>query len=133
MLMLQNGKYFEISSSFKWRLGENVVLRLMECLAPTVIFYILMDTSFRLLTNLGVDNINDIVTPIRFLELFSEDILVDTIFGYTNLYSHTEKVDISSEITNEKIRLFLSMLLLSGCHKPPECKMYWDATPYTFV
>ena len=92
-----------------------------------------MDTSFRLLTNLGINNINDIVTPIRFLELFSEDIWVDMIFGYNKLYGHTEKVDISSETTNEKIRLFLSMLLLSECHKPPECKMYWDATPYTFV
>ena len=92
-----------------------------------------MDTSFRLLTNLGFDNIKDIVTPIRFLELFSEGILVDMIFGYNKLYGHTEKVDISSETTNEKIRLFLSMLLLSGCHKLPECKMYWDATPYAFV
>ena len=41
-----------------------------------------MDTSFRLLTNLVFDNIKDIVTPIRFLELFSEGILVDMIFGY---------------------------------------------------
>ena len=38
------------------------------------------------------------------------------IFGYTKLYSHREKAGISFEITNEKIRLFLSMLLLSGCH-----------------
>ena len=93
-----------------------------------------MDTFFRLLTHLGVNNINDIVTPLRLLELFFEDLLlVDMIFGYTKLYGHTEKVDISFEITNEKIRLFLSMLLLSEFHKPAEPKMYWEATPYTFV
>ena len=36
------------------------------------------------------------------------------IVGNTKLYSHIEKVDISFEITNEKIRLYLSMLLLLG-------------------
>ena len=55
------------------------------------------------------------------------------IFGYFKLYGHTENVDISFEITNEKIRLFVSKLLLSGCHKPPERKMYQETTPYTFV
>ena len=92
-----------------------------------------MDTSFYLLTHLGFNNINDIVAPLRFLELVFEDISVDMIFSYFNLYRHTEKVDISSEITDEKIRLFLSMLLLSGCHKPPESKTYWEKTPYAFV
>ena len=54
------GKYSKVSSSTKWRLGENVVLQLMICLAPTVSFDIFMDTyftSFRLLTHLGVNNI----------------------------------------------------------------------------
>ena len=49
----------------------------------------------------------------RLLELFFENILVDMIFGYTKLYGHTEKGDISFQITNEKIRLFSSMLLLN--------------------
>ena len=31
-------KYSKFSSSTEWRLGENVVLRLMECLTPTVKF-----------------------------------------------------------------------------------------------
>ena len=44
------------------------------------------------------------------------------IVGYTKLYIHREKADISFEITNEKIRLFLSMLLLSECHKLPDRK-----------
>ena len=39
---------------------------------------------------------------IRLLELFFIDVLVDMIVGYTKLYSHREKVDISYEITNEK-------------------------------
>ena len=54
------GKHSKVSSSTKWRSGENVVLRLMECLTPTVSFDIFMDNyliSFRLLTNFGVKNI----------------------------------------------------------------------------
>ena len=54
------------------------------------------------------------MTPLRLLELFFEDILVDIILGYTKLYGHTEKVEISFEVTTEKIRLFLSVLLLKG-------------------
>ena len=46
--------------------------------------------------------------------------LVDMIVGYTKLYSHIEKVDISFEITNEKIRLYLSMLLFTRYNKLPE-------------
>ena len=30
------GRYSKVSSSTEWRLGENVVLRLMEYLTPTV-------------------------------------------------------------------------------------------------
>ena len=51
------------------------------------------------------------------------------IVGYTKLYSHREKTGISFEITNEKICLFLSMLLFSGCHKLPDRKMYWETIP----
>ena len=77
--------------------------------------------------------LDDTVTPLRHLELFFDDVLVDMIFGYTKLYSHREETKVSFEITNEKIRLFLSMLPLSGCHKPPDRKMYWETTPDTFV
>ena len=73
------------------------------------------------------------MTPLRLLILFFKKVLVDMIFGSTKLYSHREKADITNEITNEKIRLFLSMLLLSGCHKLPDRNMYWEATPDTFV
>ena len=50
----------EVSLTTIWRLGENVVLRLIECLIPSVSFDIFMDnyfTSFCLLTHLGVNNI----------------------------------------------------------------------------
>ena len=53
-LMLQNGQ----TTSTKWRLGENVVLRLMECLTPTVgfdIFTVHYFTSFRIFNHLGVN------------------------------------------------------------------------------
>ena len=55
----------------------------------------------------------DIVTFLRLLKLFFGNILVDMVVGYTKLYSHREKTGISFEITYEKIRLFLSTLLLS--------------------
>ena len=43
-----------------------------------------------------------------------------------------EKAGIYFEITNEKNRLFLSVLLLAGYHTLPEHKMYWEAIPNTF-
>ena len=64
------------------------------------------------------------MTLLRLLKLFFDDVLVDMIF---------EKADINFEITNEKIHLFSSMLLLSGCHKLPDRKVYGEATPDTFV
>ena len=76
--------------------------------------------------------LDDIVTPLRLLELFF-DVLNDMILGYTKLYNHREKAEISFEITNEKICLFLSMLLLSGCHNLPDRKMDRKTTPDTFV
>ena len=57
--------------------------------------------------------LGNIVTLLRFLKLFFDDILVDMIFGYTKLYNHREKADISFDTTNERIWLFLSMLPLS--------------------
>ena len=55
------------------------------------------------------------------------------IVGYTKLYSYRENAEISFEITNEKIRLFLNMLLLSGYHKLPDCIICWETIPATFV
>ena len=60
-----------------------------------------------------LDNIVAPLSPLSLLQ-FSDDILVDTIVGYTKLYSHREKTYISFETTNEKSCLFLSILLLSG-------------------
>ena len=73
--------------------------------------------------------LDDTMTSLRLLEIFFNDM----IFGYTKLYSHREKADISFEITDEKIRSFLSMLLLSACHKLPDRKMYWKVIPDTLV
>ena len=46
---------------------------------------------------------------------------------------HREKAEISFEIINEKICLFLRMVLVSRCHNLPDRKMYWETTPDTFV
>ena len=73
------------------------------------------------------------MTPLRLLELFYDDVLVDMTVGYTKLYNHKAIVYISFEITNEEILLFLSMQLLSGCHKLPDRKIYLERTPKTFV
>ena len=48
-----------------------------------------------------------LVTRLRLFELFFDDVLVRMIVGYTKLQSHREKADISFEITNKKIHLFL--------------------------
>ena len=64
------------------------------------------------------------MTPVRFRELFFNDVSVDMIFSYTKLYRYRGKGDISFEITNEIIRLVLSTLLLNRCHKLPERKMH---------
>ena len=57
--------------------------------------------------------LDGIATPLKIIELFFDDVLVDMIVGYTKLYSHREyreKAVISFEIANEKNGLFLSML-----------------------
>ena len=51
--------------------------------------------------------LDDIVASLRLLELCFVDVLADLIFGSTKLYSHREKADISFEITNENIHLFI--------------------------
>ena len=63
------------------------------------------------------------VTPLKLLELFFDDVLVDMIVDYTKLYNHREKIDIRFEITKEQIHLFFSILLLSGCHQLPDHQM----------
>ena len=73
------------------------------------------------------------MTRLRLLKLLFDDVLIDVIACYTKLYSHREKGDISFEITNEKICLFLSMLLFSGCHKLPDRKMFWVTISDNFV
>ena len=67
-------------------------------------------------------NLDEMMTPLRLLELFFYEVLVDMAFGHTKLYSHKEKAGVSFEITNEKMSLFLSMLLLSGRYKLPDLK-----------
>ena len=55
------------------------------------------------------------------------------IVGYTKLYNHRDKAEINFQIINKKVCLFLSMLLLSGCHKLSDRKIYWETTPDTLV
>ena len=68
---------------------------------------------------------DDLGTPLRLFESFF-DVLVDMIVGYSKLYGHREKAE---TFTNETFRLFLGMLLLSGCHEFSDCKMYLETPP----
>ena len=45
------------------------------------------------------------------------------------LYGHSEKADISLEISNETFCLFFGMLLLRECHMLPHRKIYWETSP----
>ena len=67
--------------------------------------------------------LDNTVAPVR-LELVFNDVSVDMIVIYNKFYSHRDKADFSFETANEKIHLFLSMLLFSGCHKLPDRKTY---------
>ena len=73
--------------------------------------------------------LDNIKTSLRLSELFFDDALVDMVAGYAKLYNHREKADTSFEITNETFRLFLGMVLPSGCHKIPDLKLYWETSP----
>ena len=76
--------------------------------------------------------LDDIVTPLRLAELFLDDVLVDMIFGYSKLYSHRKKVALVLILLMKKLA-FLRMLLLSGCHKLPDRKMFREVNPDTFA
>ena len=50
--------------------------------------------------------LDDLVTPLKFLELFFDDTLNNIIVGYTKLLSHREKEETNLEVTNEKNAYF---------------------------
>ena len=54
------------------------------------------------------------VTPLKLLELFFDDVLVDMIVDYTKLYNHREKIDIGFEITKEQTHLSSAYYCLVG-------------------
>ena len=53
---------------------------------------------------LKFSRLDDIVTPVRLLELFFDDVLVDMIVGYTKLYSH-------GAVAERKLTLVLKLLM----------------------
>ena len=72
--------------------------------------------------------LGNLVTP---LELFF--VKYQLIWFLATSSCTVEKSGIDLEITNEKVRLVLNMLLITGYHKLPNYKMYWEATPDNFV
>ena len=58
--------------------------------------------------------------------------------GYVQLFLNVpsctdQKAGVNFEITNEEMGLILSILFLTGYHKLPDHKMYWEATSDAFV
>ena len=76
---------------------------------------------------------DELGTPLSLFEIYFDDALVTQLVKFTKLYGQREKGDCSFDLSNEKFRLFLGILLLSGYHKLPHRRMYWETTPDTFV
>ena len=75
--------------------------------------------------------LDDLVTPLRLLELFF--VTFQLIWFLATSSCTIENESINFEITNDKICLFLSMLLVTAYHKLPDHKMYQEVTSDTFV
>ena len=74
--------------------------------------------------------VDDLLIPDRLLDLF---FVTFQLIWFLAISSCTvEKAGINFEITNNKIWLFLSMLLLTGYLKFPDDRMYWEVTPILF-
>ena len=58
--------------------------------------------------------LDNIGTPLILFELFFDNALTDMNIGYTKLYGHGEKADISFEIPNETFSLFEALYCLVG-------------------
>ena len=68
--------------------------------------------------------LDDLVTTLRLLELF---FVTYSLIRFLPSSSRTvEKASINFKITIEENCLFSSMLLLTGYHKLPYHKMYWE-------
>ena len=105
----------QVASSTKWRLGDNIVLRLMECLTPAVSFDLFMDnyfTSFRLFVCL----------PTLDLTIFEREVC-STKIGYANT--------LPSEINSWKKKNVAT--LNSAAHiKQKRCSLCAGAQPEIF-
>ena len=83
------------------------------------------------------DELVDMVFDEVLVDMIFDDVLVDMIFlkNFDDVLLTTprEKRGISFEITNEKIDLFLSMLLIGECGDLSGCKMYQETIPDTLA
>ena len=65
-------------------------------------------------------------------QIFLYDVLVHIILCCTSTCT-VEKAGINFKITNEKMPLFISMLILTGYYKLSDHRMYREMTPDAFV
>ena len=75
---------------------------------------------------------NDSVsTPVDFFELFFDNEVIELIVTETNHYARTVHADHSFSTTNNEIRCFLGLLLLSGYATVPRWRMWWQTNTET--
>ena len=79
------------------------------------------------------NKLDDIGTPFRLLKLFFVDVLVVWLLVKPSCTIIERKQTLVLKISNEIFCLFFGMLLLCGCHKLPERRIYWETSPDTFV
>ena len=58
--------------------------------------------------------------------LFFDDKVVEYLAKMTKLYSHQEKGKYSFNVNQSEMRLFIAILLLSGCNVLPRRKLYLE-------
>ena len=63
-------------------------------------------------------------TSLSFFKICFDDAIVTQIVGIIKPYGQREKGDRKFDLSNQKFRLFLDILLLSGYHKLPHHRIY---------
>lgn len=65
--------------------------------------------------------------PFELFELFFDQQLLDMTVKYSNMYAFTKNQDL--QITVDKLKCFLGILLLSGYNEVSRRRMYWERSP----
>ena len=129
----------KVSSSAKFRLRENLVLQLMECLIPSVSFDIFMDNyfaSFRLLTHHGVNKIratrvlNKIGHANALLSLGINSCKKRNVATLNRAYQANKQCNFDSVAQNDIIPTYIAS---SKSRKPKRFVRYWSKVEKIYI